>query len=502
MKRSFSAFQDDIKPYVGPKAARVSYAELQRLSFVPEHICARPELQILPGHRRFSKVPWNNPQETTELFSFGRPKEEKLKSHHHLQREATAPTVNVVNRRPLHRQRESGGVREYPRDPATGRKRTVYTHHLREWGLTTVLTLVKQYHKIVHVWDSITALAELWHPQTHTFIFPGFEATILLEELELMLGLSKYKRGEEHALSYTMAPINVWSILEEITTKKTDLYSMTSRSHVHLLPISQWVVSQCKRKTGNHLAIAKATAIYIYGVILFPTEDDAISLPNLSIIDSVSEGMSIAQAVLGYLYAGLSSAATGGSFYGSIIALELWMGMHIQFRTMDNLSTECKSMLHHPLTFVGAPLYMTPQAWCKTAQVKGMKEWRDYFKTMTVTEFDMSPRFLHNKMIYLPQRTGLALRLIGNKALVLYNLDRCHLQCGDARTVVPLLSHYPPIQELKRNDDQDERDVRSTIVHWEGCTTSLLQAEVVEDEDVTREYLEALKRVRSAAPGA
>ncbi|MQL69489.1 hypothetical protein Taro_001772 [Colocasia esculenta] len=34
----------------------------------------------------------NNPQETTELFSFGRPKEEKLKSHHHPQREAIAPT--------------------------------------------------------------------------------------------------------------------------------------------------------------------------------------------------------------------------------------------------------------------------------------------------------------------------------------------------------------------------------------------------------------------------
>ncbi|MQL85802.1 hypothetical protein Taro_018319 [Colocasia esculenta] len=34
----------------------------------------------------------NNPQETTELFSFGRSKEEKLKSHHHPQREATAPT--------------------------------------------------------------------------------------------------------------------------------------------------------------------------------------------------------------------------------------------------------------------------------------------------------------------------------------------------------------------------------------------------------------------------
>ncbi|MQM11331.1 hypothetical protein Taro_044236 [Colocasia esculenta] len=34
----------------------------------------------------------NNQQETTELFSFGRPKEEKLKSHHHPQRKALAIT--------------------------------------------------------------------------------------------------------------------------------------------------------------------------------------------------------------------------------------------------------------------------------------------------------------------------------------------------------------------------------------------------------------------------
>ncbi|MQL77372.1 hypothetical protein Taro_009771 [Colocasia esculenta] len=64
----------------------------------------------------------NDPQKTMELFSFGRLEEEKLKFHHHPRRER----VNVVNRRPLHHQRESGGVRQRPRDPVTERKRTVY----------------------------------------------------------------------------------------------------------------------------------------------------------------------------------------------------------------------------------------------------------------------------------------------------------------------------------------------------------------------------------------
>ncbi|MQM21148.1 hypothetical protein Taro_054184 [Colocasia esculenta] len=35
--------------------------------------------------------------------------------------------VNVVNRRPLHRQRESDGVRKHQRDPVAERKRTVYS---------------------------------------------------------------------------------------------------------------------------------------------------------------------------------------------------------------------------------------------------------------------------------------------------------------------------------------------------------------------------------------
>ncbi|MQM19028.1 hypothetical protein Taro_052029 [Colocasia esculenta] len=203
--------------------------------------------------------------------------------------------------------------------------------HLKKWGLSTVFVLAKNYNKLVHVWESVTAMVELWHPQTNSFIFPEFEATILLKELEIMLGFPRYQRGEELAISYTVEQINSWSILAYITTKKNDLYSMTSGMHVHLLPIAQWITSQCKRKTTNYTAIAKAAAICICGVILFPESDGAISFGNLSIIDSISEGMKIGQAILGFLYAGLTSAALGGPFYGSVVALELWMGMHIQF---------------------------------------------------------------------------------------------------------------------------------------------------------------------------
>ncbi|MQM17559.1 hypothetical protein Taro_050530 [Colocasia esculenta] len=273
MKRNYSAFAEDIPAYSGPKAARETHADLKQLSAIPRHIYTRPELQILPGQRRFSKMPWLVPM--LELL----------------------PPASI--------------------------------NHLKEWGLSTILVLAKNYNKLVHVWESVTAMVELWHPKTNSFIFPEFEATILLEELEIMLGLPRYQRGQESALSYTIEQINSWSILAYITTKKNDLYSMTSGMHVHLLPIAQWITSQCKRKTTNYTAIAKAAAICICGVILFSEADGAISFGNLSIIDSISEGMKIGQADLGFLYAGLTSAALGGPFYGSVVALELWMGMHI-----------------------------------------------------------------------------------------------------------------------------------------------------------------------------
>ncbi|MQM22068.1 hypothetical protein Taro_055116 [Colocasia esculenta] len=47
----------------------------------------QPTCTILSAMQRM-----NNPQKTTELFSFGRPKEEKTRSHLHPLREAITPT--------------------------------------------------------------------------------------------------------------------------------------------------------------------------------------------------------------------------------------------------------------------------------------------------------------------------------------------------------------------------------------------------------------------------
>ena len=61
--------------------------------------------------------------------------------------------------------------------------------HLRSWGLSRLLVVGNHIRKVQFHWEILGALIELWHPQTHTFVFPSFEATILLEEVKILLGL-------------------------------------------------------------------------------------------------------------------------------------------------------------------------------------------------------------------------------------------------------------------------------------------------------------------------
>ena len=69
---------------------------------------------------------------------------------------------------------------------------------LRSWGLSRLLVVGNHIRKVQFHWESLRALIELWHPQTHTFVFPSFEATILLEEVEILLGL---KSSTDHDIA-------------------------------------------------------------------------------------------------------------------------------------------------------------------------------------------------------------------------------------------------------------------------------------------------------------
>ncbi|MQL74821.1 hypothetical protein Taro_007170, partial [Colocasia esculenta] len=50
------------------------------------------------------------------------------------------------------------------------------------WHLNFMVILAKNMKEMWWGFDALGALVERWHPHTHTFVFQGFEASVLLEE--------------------------------------------------------------------------------------------------------------------------------------------------------------------------------------------------------------------------------------------------------------------------------------------------------------------------------
>ena len=81
-------------------------------------------------------------------------------------------------------------------------------------------------------------MVELWHSQTYTFIFPSFEATILLEEVEILLGIKSSSNGE---VACPLGEFHVLNVLGEFMNEK-DAKSITTPNGLDLLKLSRWLI--------------------------------------------------------------------------------------------------------------------------------------------------------------------------------------------------------------------------------------------------------------------
>ena len=79
----------------------------------------------------------------------------------------------------------------------------------------------------------------MWHPQTHTFIFPSFEATILLEEVEILLGIKSSSNGE---VACPLGEFHALDVLGEFMNEK-DAKSIITLNELDLLKLSRWFIS-------------------------------------------------------------------------------------------------------------------------------------------------------------------------------------------------------------------------------------------------------------------
>ena len=103
-----------------------------------------------------------------------------------------------------------------------------------------LLVLKKYINQVQFFWEGLGALIELWHPQIHTFIFPSFEVTILLEEIKILFEL---KSSSNDNVACPLGDIHVLEILSEFMSKN-DARFITTPNGLDLLKLARW----CRRE--------------------------------------------------------------------------------------------------------------------------------------------------------------------------------------------------------------------------------------------------------------
>ena len=135
------------------------------------------------------------------------------------------------------------------------------------------------------------ALIELWHPQTHTFVFPSFEATILLEEVEILLGL---RSSVDHDIACPLGDFHISDVLREFMIEK-EIKRVVTPNGMDLFKFSIWLMEESDL---DPLSFAKSLTICLVGSLLFPSSMFFLHRSYLGMIRELWRGRSISQAVL------------------------------------------------------------------------------------------------------------------------------------------------------------------------------------------------------------
>src|SRR5262249_58041701 len=211
------------------------------------------------------------------------------------------------------------------------------------------------------------------------------------------------------------------------------------------------------------------------------------------------QGRSLTHVIPTHLYSGLTSACLGKPFHGSTILLDIWLSFHIKVGHYTDESDEnIRPYDRNPIFRIKDALHYTDKMVIKTTHVRSRSEWRKFLNNLPVLEF----LFFSEALIKLKFKTrpcaGVDLRLVGSKELVLYNAHRCHLQIGQPRHLVPLLSHYPPIEPRKFRSYQDQVEVRTCIELWKVDHVYQAKFVIPEEFELVRAYVDWIKQLKTS----
>ena len=227
--------------------------------------------------------------------------------------------------------------------------------------------------------DSLGALIELWHPFTHTFIFHDFEASVLVEEVEMMFGWLGFPYDPRVASE-------PWEeILADIVRDKREVCRMTSRHGILVDRLACWLRENAKKIGGERAS--KGLLLCMGGVFFFPTTGDVLEYEFVKAVSLLWHGQSIAPAILSHLYSSLTSMSMGGRSRGSLFILQLWLEMHVKFDCTDELQTTSRIFQRSALYSRQAWYEPEEQVRCLTADVKGRAAWRDFLGFLTKEDF-------------------------------------------------------------------------------------------------------------------
>ena len=162
-------------------------------------------------------------------------------------------------------------------------------------------------------------MIELWHPQTHTFVFPSFEATILLEELEILFGL---RSSLDCEVACPLGDFHVLDVLGEFMNEQ-DARRITTPNEIDLFKLSSWLMLHSSNLSVDSLAFAKGLSICLIGSLLFSPTVSFLHKSNVEMIRELWRGKYISHSILAFLYSSLTTTSIGQTPYGSAILLSL-----------------------------------------------------------------------------------------------------------------------------------------------------------------------------------
>ena len=113
--------------------------------------------------------------------------------------------------------------------------------------------------------------------------FSSFEATILLEEVEIFLNIKSSSYGK---VVCPFGEFYALDVLGEFMNEK-DAKSIITPNGLDLLKLFRWLISQLSNLSVDSLIIAKGLSICLVGSIFFPSTRSFLHRSNVGIIKEI-----------------------------------------------------------------------------------------------------------------------------------------------------------------------------------------------------------------------